>query len=373
MSFYDQLQQYPWNDVQAAIQSASASDVESTLGKTHLDIMDFAHLVSPAASDYLETTAQRANRLTEQRFGKIISMFAPLYLSNFCTNSCRYCGFNSHNKVRRLALTPEQAEIEARHLYDEGFRHILLVSGEAPKIVTLDYLSEVVARLRPMFGSISIELYPMDTDDYKHLISCGVDSLVIFQETYNQDQYAIVHPRGRKSDYQWRLGTPERGGEAGFRKLGLGVLLGLQDWRTDAFFMALHARYLLKQYWKSQITVSFPRIVASAGAYQPPCPVSDKDMVQLIVALRLLLPDAGLVLSTREVPELRDNLIPLAVTSMSAGSRTDPGGYTQEDEAEEQFEIADHRSATVVAEVIYEKGYEPVWKDWDAAFLRQEG
>jgi 2-iminoacetate synthase len=334
-------------------------------------MLDFIHLVSPAAEPYLEQIAQRANRITEQRFGRTISMFAPLYLSNFCTNSCRYCGFSSKNSVKRLALTPDQAETEASYLRREAVQHILLVSGEAPGIVSLDYLSDVLDRLRPMFASISIELYPMDTKSYRHLIHRGVDGLVVFQETYNEAQYSIVHPRGKKNDYRWRLGTPERGGAAGFRRLGLGILLGLQDWRADGFYMALHARYLLKHYWKSLVTISFPRIQAAAGGYQPPYPVSDANMVQLMVALRLLLPDASLILSTRENPSLRDNLIPLAVTSMSAGSRTDPGGYTQEGAAEAQFEIADHRSAAAISEVIRHKGYDAVWKDWDAAFLRQ--
>jgi len=371
MSFYEYSRQYRWEDIERAVRMVSEADVERALGKQHPDMADFISLMSPKAELHIEEIAQRANRLTEQRFGKVISMFAPLYLSNFCTNSCRYCGFNSKNSVRRLTLTPDQAEAESKHLYEQGFRHILLVSGEAPKIVSLPYLTSILDRLRHRFASISIELYPMATEDYSELIANGVDGLVVFQETYDERQYGEVHPRGRKSDYQWRLGTPERGGSAGFRRLGLGVLLGLSNWRVEGFFLALHARYLLKHFWRSQVTISFPRIQAAAGGYQPPHPVSDAEMVQLIVALRLLLPDASLVLSTREAPQLRDDLIPLAITSMSAGSRTDPGGYTQESEAEEQFEIADHRSPSAIADVIYRKGYEPVWKDWDTAFLRR--
>lgn len=370
MSFYEHARQYRWEDIEKAVRTASEADVEKALGKQHLDMADCISLMSPAAGLHLEEIAQRANRITEQRFGKIISMFAPLYLSNFCTNSCRYCGFNIKNPVKRLTLTPDQAEAESKHLYQQGYRNILLVSGDAPKIVSLSYLSSILERLRPRFASISIELYPMDTAAYSELIVNGVDGLVVFQETYNEEQYGEVHPRGKKSDYRWRLETPERGGAAGFRRLGLGALLGLSDWRVEGFFLALHARYLLKHFWKSQVTVSFPRIQSAAGEYQPPCPVSDADMVQLMVALRLLLPDAGIVLSTREVPQLRDDLIPLAITSISAGSRTDPGGYTQESEAEAQFEIADHRSPATIAELICRKGYEPVWKDWDSAFLR---
>ncbi len=373
MGFYEHLKQYEWEDIETAVRNASEADVERALGKQHLDVSDIVSLMSPAAGSRLEVMAQQANQITERRFGKVISMFAPLYLSNFCTNSCKYCGFNSKNPVKRLTLTPDQVEVESRHLYDQGFRHILLVSGEAPEIVSLPYLGSVLERLRPMFASISVEIYPMDTPSYSELVTNGVDGLVVFQETYNEEQYGNFHPRGKKSNYPWRLGTPERGGAAGLRRLGLGVLLGLSDWRAEGFFLALHARYLLKHFWKSQITISFPRIQAAAGGFQPPHPVSDAEMVQLMVALRLILPDASLVLSTREAPQLRDDLIPLAVTSMSAGSRTDPGGYTQETEAEQQFEIADHRSPADIAEVIYRKGYEPVWKDWDSAFLRDHG
>jgi 2-iminoacetate synthase len=369
MSFYDVMKAYAWTEVQSTIQGASARDVERALEKPHPDMNDFMSLVSPAAEPFLEKIAQRANQITEQRFGKTISLFAPLYLSNFCTNHCRYCGFNAQNRVKRLMLSPDQAEVESRHLYGQGFRHILLVSGEAPERVTIPYLTAVLDKLRPLFASISIELYPMTTPEYGALIQKGADGLVVFQETYHEEKYRGFHPRGRKSDYGWRLGTPERGGAAGFRRLGLGVLLGLDDWRADGFFMALHARYLMKHYWRSQVTLSFPRIQAAASGFAPPDPVSDRDMVQLMVAIRLLLPDAGLVLSTREPPSLRDHLIPLAVTSMSAGSRTDPGGYTQDDGAEAQFDIADHRSAADMAEIICRKGYEPVWKDWDAAFL----
>ena len=370
MSFYEYIQQYSREEIGQTVQATTDNDVVRALGSRNLSMTDFAHLLSPTALHHLEDMAQQAQQITRQRFGKVISMFAPLYLSNFCTNSCRYCGFNIKNPVKRLTLTPDQVEEESKHLHQLGFRHILLVSGEAPKVVDLEYLGRITERLRPRFPSISIELYPMDTTSYKALIGMGVDGLVVFQETYDEEQYKIVHPRGKKSDYQWRLATPERGGEAGFRRLGLGALLGLTDWRTEVFYLALHARYLLKKFWKSHVTLSFPRIQSAAGEFQPPCPVTDRDMVQLMVALRLLLPDVSFVLSTREAPQFRDDLIPLTITTMSAGSRTDPGGYTQDSEAEAQFEIADHRSPEAIAEIICQKGYEPVWKDWDTAFLR---
>ncbi len=369
MSFYDEVKRYRWEEIKKRIQSASVSDVERALTAEHLGLEDFISLVSPVAQPYLEEMAQRAHRLTEQRFGKVIALFAPLYLSNVCTNSCVYCGFNVENLVVRLTLTPDQAEAEGKYLHQQGFRHLLLVSGEAPMVVTMPYLLSVLERLRPLFASISIELYPMDIADYKELIANGVDGLVIFQETYDEKRYKEVHLGGKKRDYRWRLETLERGGEAGFRRIGIGALLGLSDWRVEGFFLALHARYLLQHFWKSHLTISFPRVQSAAGGYKPPYPVSEAQMVQLLTALRLFLPDAGLVLSTREFPYLRDHLIPLGITSMSAGSRTDPGGYAQNSKAEAQFEIADHRSPQAVAEVICQKGYDPVWKDWDSAFL----
>jgi 2-iminoacetate synthase len=369
MEFYDELKRYPWDEIENHIESRTASDVERALAAQSPKLEDFVSLLSPAAEPYLEAIAQRAHRLTEQRFGRVISLFAPLYLSNVCVNSCVYCGFNVHNPVARLTLTAEQAEAEAQCIHEMGFRHILLVSGESPHIVTTDYLHAVLEKLRPLFASISIEIFPLDTGAYSDLIDQGVDGLTVFQETYHEKRYRDFHLGGKKRDFRWRLGTPERGGEAGFRRLGLGALLGLCDWRTEGFFLGLHAHYLLRSFWKSHVAISFPRLCPAAGAYEPPFPVSDANFVQLLTALRLFLPDAGLVLSTRESPHFRDHLIPLGVTSMSAGSRTDPGGYTQGAEAEAQFEIADERPPHVVAEVIRKSGYEPVWKDWDPAFL----
>jgi 2-iminoacetate synthase len=370
MSFYDELKQYDWKEIRSGIASRSEADVIKALSAKMLTLDDLMSLVSPAAEPFLEEMAQGAHRLTERRFGKVISLFAPLYLSNVCTNRCVYCGFNAGNDIERLTLSVDQAEAEAKHIRDLGFRHILLVSGEAPQIVPTRYFKEVAERFRPLFASISVEIYPMLSKDYEELIGSGVDGLVVFQETYNEDLYKDLHPAGKKSNYRWRLETTDRGGQAGFRRIGIGALLGLSDWRTETFFLALHARYLLRRFWKSQIAISFPRLRPAAGAFQPLEPVSDFHMVQMLTALRLFLPDAGLVLSTRESSGLRDHLIPLGITSMSAGSRTEPGGYTQPDEAEAQFQIADERSPDVVAEVIRQRGYEPVWKDWDAAFLQ---
>lgn len=370
MSFYDEIKRTNWNEIEREIETRTADDVESALGAATLNAYHFISLLSPAAGPYIEEMARRAHSLTRQRFGKTISLFAPLYTANFCSNMCAYCGFNAKNPIERLALTPRQALEEAEFIHGLGFRHILLLSGEAPKISSLEYFIEVCDLIRPLFPSISVEIYPMSVDQYRALIEHGVDGLTVFQETYNEELYPRYHLGGKKRNYRWRLETPDRGGEAGLRRIGLGALLGLDNWRVEGFHMGLHAMYLMKKYWKSQVFISFPRLRPAAGAFQPMHPVSDADLVQLLTALRLFLPDTGFTLSTRESAELRDHLIPLGITSMSAGSKTDPGGYThpQGSEAEAQFRIADDRSPEIVADAIRRFGYEPVWKDWDEAF-----
>ena len=368
MSFYEELKKFPWTEVEGEIERRTASDVRAALDARTVGLEAVLSLLSPAADQFLEEMAARAHRITRQRFGNTIGLFAPLYLSNVCVNSCAYCGFNSRNAIERLTLTPAQAEKEAEYIHAMGFRNILLVSGEAPKIISMEYLADVVKRLRPLFPSISVEIYPMSAEQYGGLAERGVDGLVIFQETYNEALYETVHLGGKKRDFRWRLETPDRGGSAGLRRIGLGALLGLGNWRAEGFYLALHSQYLMRRFWKSQVSISFPRLRPAAGGFQPALPVSDRDLVQLLTALRLFLPDVGFTLSTREHATLRDNLMPLGITMMSAGSRTDPGGYTQEKEAEAQFEIADHRSPEEVAGMIREKGYEPVWKDWDQAF-----
>ncbi|MBI4775866.1 MAG: 2-iminoacetate synthase ThiH [Deltaproteobacteria bacterium] len=369
MSFSEEIEKLDWENVRSTIAGVTARDVERSLQTERRTFRDVLSLLSPAAESYLESMAQIAHNITVRRFGRIIQMYAPIYVSSECTNSCVYCGFNRHNAIERATLTLDEAAREGEILHREGFRHVLLVSGESPRHASVDYLCAVAERLRPLFASISIEVYPLDTDEYRALIASGVDGLTIYQETYHKGRYAEVHPAGRKRNYKWRLDTTDRGGEAGFRRLNIGALLGLSDWRIEGAYMAFHAAYLTRRFWKSQISVSFPRLRPAAGGYEPEFPVSDPQMVQLMCALRLFLPDAGLVLSTRESRELRDNLVPLGVTQMSAGSKTAPGGYASKPEAEGQFEVSDKRSPGEVAHMIASRGYEPVWKDWDAAFL----
>jgi 2-iminoacetate synthase len=369
MTFFDVMQQYEWNTFRKEIHKRTDLDVENALSAAVPSMDDMMSLLSPAAEKYLEAMAQRSHRISLQRFGSTIALFAPLYVSNVCTNHCVYCGFNASNSIERKTLSLEEAVREGRHVHGMGFRHLLLVSGEAPGLVPVEYFTELTRRLRSLFSSIAVEVYPMSTEDYVNLDGAGVDGLVVFQETYDQNLYREIHPAGRKRDFRRRIETPDRGGQAGLRRLGLGALLGLTDWRVEAFFLGLHARYLLKKYWRSQVTISFPRLRPAAGSYHPAAPVSDVELVQMMTALRILLPDVGLVLSTRETPDFRDHLIPLGVTTMSAGARTEPGGYTDAGNSEPQFDVADRRTPEEVVSAIRAKGYDPVWKDWDASFI----
>lgn len=327
-------------------------------------------LVSEAAGKFLEDMAGLARGVTAKRFGRVVQLYAPLYLSNHCRNACLYCGFNTENRVARRTLSLDEVMEEARHLHGQGIHQILLVSGDCPEQVPEAFLAECASRLKRIFPSVAIEVYPLEEAGYRSLCQAGVDGLAIYQETYSREVYRRMHPAGPKSDFDFRLAAPERGGAAGFRQLGIGALLGLDDWRLEACLLAHHAAYLMKHFWRSQVSISFPRLRPAAGGFQPPHPVSDRQLAQMICALRLALPDAGLVISTRESPQFRDNMAGIGVTRMSAGSRTSPGGYLDEQgpAAEEQFSVHDGRSVAEVAAAIRNRGYETVWKDWDRGF-----
>lgn len=369
MTFLNEFNQWTPLRVQQLTDAAGPAQVEQALGNEHLSLTDLAALLSPAAEDYLEPLAQRAHRLTQQRFGKTIQLYAPLYLSNACCNSCLYCGFNADNRMERRTLSLDEVEAEAQILHERGFRHIQLLTGEAPGAVENAYLAAAVQRIRPLFSSISIEVYPMDADGYAQMVAAGVDNLTVYQETYERSLYDKLHPYGPKRDFDWRLNTAERGGSAGLRSIGIGALLGLSDWRKEGFYVGLHARYLAKHFWRSRINLSFPRLRPADGGFKPLAPVSDAALVQLICVMRLLMPDSALVLSTRESATLRDHLLPLGITQISAGSSTSPGGYGQQAESKQQFAIDDDRNAEEICAMLRAQGYDPVFKDWDRAFL----
>ncbi len=327
-------------------------------------------LIAPAAQAYLEDMANAAHRLTVQRFGKTISLYAPLYVSNYCCNQCLYCGFNCNNEYERCRLTVEEAVNEARIIHKEGFTDLLLVSSEDRQFITVGYLCELAQQLRGMFSSLSLEIHQLETSEYKQLFEAGVDGVTLYQETYDPEVYAQYHLKGPKSDFNRRLRACDSFGLAGMRKLGLGVLLGLTDWRLEALALGMHGHYLMKQFWRSKISFSFPRLrpANKVQAQQFDHLMSDQDLVQMLLALRLCFADAGLVISTRESARLRDAMVPLGVTKMSAGSKTNPGGYGQKDKTLEQFAIDDTRCPAEVAHMLKTKGIEPVWKDWDTGF-----
>lgn len=355
--------------LQARLAAVRPADVELSLSKSDLDPDDLLNLLSPAAADFLEPMARRAYQITRSRFGRIMKLYAPLYLSNVCSNACVYCGFNAGNRIPRRTLTLEEVRSQAAYLSAQGFQSLLLVSGESPAALPVEVLETCIRELKSSFPEMAIEVYPLGQEDYRRLGDAGLYSLAIYQETYCREVYQAVHPAGRKRDYAWRLATPERAAAAGVRQVSLGVLLGLADFRVDVFYAAMHARFLQKQYWRTLAGMSFPRIRKAEGNFQPPHPVSDRDFVQLVTALRLFLPDSPFSLSTREPAELRNHLLPLGFTQVSAGSSTEPGGYGSRGRAADgpgsQFQVEDTRTPAEMAAVLNARGLEPVWKDWE--------
>ncbi len=364
-TFINTFEDQNWDSTKSSIYSKTSKDVEVALSSSNRTLEDFKSLISPAAEPYLEQMAQMSHELTKKRFGKTIQMFAPMYLSNECNNICTYCGFSFDNKVKRKTLSTKEILEEVAVIKELGFNHILLVTGEANNTVHVDYFKKAIETIKPHFANISIEVQPLEEAEYKELQEAGVYSVLVYQETYHRDVYKTYHPKGKKSNFEYRLETPDRIGKAGIHKIGLGVLLGLEDWRTDSFFCALHLDYLQKKYWQTKYSISFPRMRPAEGIIEPNVIVSDKELVQLVCAYRLFNEHIELSISTRESETLRNNIIKLGATTMSAGSKTNPGGYAVEPESLEQFEICDERSPKQIAELITNAGYEAVWKDWD--------
>lgn len=364
MTFYDPYTAWRENEGSRQIESVTDGDVRRVLGKQTLSPSDFLCLLSPAAEAHLEQMAQKAHTLTISQFGRTMVLFTPLYLSNFCTNSCLYCGFNQNNRIARRQLTLAEVDAEARAIADTGLKHILILTGEAPATASVDYIEDCCKVLNRYFPAIGIEVYALSKKDYRRLIHAGVDNLAIYQETYNEPLYGRLHPKGPKRDYRFRLDTPERACQAGMRAVNIGALLGLDDWRCDAFFTGLHARYLQDRYPETEISVSLPRMRPHVGGFQPACIVEDRHIVQIMTALRLFMPRVGITISTRESARFRDRLLPLGVTRMSAGSCTAVGGHTEGDNGTGQFEISDERSTPEMVAMLRRAGWQPVYKDW---------
>jgi 2-iminoacetate synthase len=365
-TFADELAALPVDDLLAVAHGASPVVVDRALAAApgERTLEDAAALLSPAAAERLEDLAAASRRLTLARFGRTMHLYAPIYLSNECLTTCTYCGFARPLDVERKTLDESETLTEAGHLLSQGFRSLLLLTGEHERHTGVDFLEQHIRALRPLVPSIAVEVQVWSEREYRRLREAGCEGVVIYQETYHPGRYAEVHAAGRKRDYRWRLLGPERAGRAGMRRLGIGALLGLhEDWRYEAIVTAAHARFLQRRYWRSQVTVSVPRIRPSASGFQPQVVVGDRDLTHLVCALRLGLPDAGIALSTREPAPLRDGLHRVGVTHTSAGSHTEPGGYEHPGEAEEQFEIADLRPPAEVAASLRGMGYDVVWED----------
>jgi 2-iminoacetate synthase len=362
------------NDLTARLKRVAAADVTAALAKPRLEAGDLLALLSPAAEPWLEQMARQAQTLTRRRFGRVMKLYAPLYVSNECTNDCQYCGFSRGHRIDRRTLTLDEVETQAQFLADQGFHNLLLVSGESQGSVPSSFLHACLQRLKPRFSELSLEVYPLKAREYGDLAAAGLYGLALYQETYQREVYAAMHPSGEKRDYERRLLTPQVAAAAGLRQVALGALLGLADFRVDAYYLGLHARSLQKEYWRTHVALSFPRLRPATGGFVAPHPVSDNQLVQMIAALRLFLPDAPFSLSTREPAGLRDHLLGLGFTQMSAGSCTEPGGYPAhgasvgERPAAAQFTVEDQRSAADIAAELERLGFEPVWKDWDVGF-----
>lgn len=369
MSFIDTWKKHDFREVSRSIAAKSAADVARALAKPRgsLEMHDLAALLSPAAEPFLEEMAQEAHRLTLERFGRTMRLYAPLYLSNACANVCTYCGFSAHNRIKRKVLNPVEILADAKVLKAHGFENILLVTGETGH-VGKDYLASALRLLRPQFSGLWIEVQPLSQEDYAALGSEGMSAVMVYQETYDPAAYKLHHLSGPKADMLWRLETPDRVASAGIKKVGIGALFGLSDWRADAWFAGLHLRYVETALWRTRTSISFPRLRPHEGSPIDVTAFGERELVQAACAFRLLSPEVELSLSTRESERFRNKAFRIGFTSMSAGSRTNPGGYASEPDSLEQFEIDDARSPEEVARFLASQGYDPVWKDWDPAY-----
>ncbi len=369
--FSDELLNISWDETTERIARMDDDDVRRALAKRHLDVSDFMALISPAAEPYLETMAKLSRHYTEERFGKTMSMFIPLYITNSCTNSCVYCGFHRQNPMARTILTEEQIEAECIAIKRLApFENILLVTGENPAKAGMPYLRMAIATAKRHFANVKIEVMPLKAEEYEELTHHGLNGVICFQETYHRENYKLYHPRGMKSNFEWRVNGFDRMGQAGVHSIGMGALLGLErEWRTDVTMMAHHLRYLQKHYWRTKYSVNFPRMrPAHNEGFQPNCFVTDKELAQVTFAMRIFDNDVDISYSTREPQFIRDNMCTLGVTTMSAESKVNPGGYHTYPQALEQFDVSDSRTAREINERLKSFGREPVWKDWDATF-----
>jgi 2-iminoacetate synthase len=358
-----------WDRFEERVRSATADDVERALGRRPEAPADLAALLSVAAGERLEELAAAAAAETRRRFGRVVVLYVPLYLSNECTNRCSYCGFSREQDIPRATLDEGQVGAEFDRLKEHHFDHVLLLTGEDRRAAPVAYVRDAVARAHDRFASVGIEVYPMERGEYAELVAAGCEAITLYQETYHQPSYRTIHPGGPKRDFQRRLRAPADAAAAGMRSVGIGALLGLRDWRVEGMFLGLHGHVLRRAHWRTRLSIGFPRLHAQPDGSPPPVSMTERELTQLICAMRLAFPDADLVLSTRERAAFRDGMVGIGVTRMSAGSCTRPGGYAVDDGAGEQFAVVDDRDPAQVAATIEAGGFEAVWKDWDRGFL----
>ena len=342
-----------------------AGAVLKALEKDYLGPEDFGALLSPAAVPFMEEMAQRARLETRKHFGNAINLFTPLYIANYCENHCVYCGFSCNNRIKRGKLTPDEIEEELKTIAATGLQDILLLTGESRKGSSLEYIGEAVKLAAKYFKLVGIEIYPLNTDEYRYLHDCGADYVCVYQETYNPDKYEKLHVRGPKRVYPYRFNAHERALRGGMRAVAFGALLGLDDFRKDAFATGLHAYLVQQKYPQAEIILAPPRLRPFKNHEQiSPKDVHERQLLQVMLAYRLFLPFAGISLSTRESARFRDNVIGITATKISAGVKVGVGGHNKEEKGDEQFEISDPRSVEEVKTAIKNRGLQPVFVDY---------
>ena len=345
----------------------TAADVKRALAAEERSPEDFAALLSPAALPFLEEMAQCAQFETRKHFGNSVYMFTPLYIANYCENYCIYCGFNCHNKIRRARLKPEEIEKEMAAIAESGLQEILILTGESRKMSDVSYIGEACKIARKYFKVIGLEVYPMNSDEYQYLHECGADYVTVFQETYNSDKYETLHLAGHKRIFPYRVNAQERALMGGMRGVGFAALLGLDDFRKDAYATGMHAYLIQRKYPHAEIAFSCPRLRPIINNDKiNPMDVHEVQLLQVVTAYRLFMPFASITVSTRECARVRDNLVNIAATKISAGVSTGIGSHVEEleDKGDEQFEISDGRSVEQVYDALLSEHLQPVMSDY---------
>jgi 2-iminoacetate synthase len=363
--FSDAIKSFNLEPFLKKMNETSDNQVLEVLSKSRHNFDDLPVLLSPSAINLLSEMADVSAKIKQNRFGNIIQLYIPLYLSNKCSGSCIYCGFQNKIQNARVTLTVDQVLQEADFIYQKGFRNLLLVSGTTNDILQDHYLNRILEELSHTFTSVSIEIQPLEQKQYQNLVLSNLDGVTLYQETYNPKIYETVHKGGSKGDFLYRLDNMDRAACSGVRKLNIGALLGLMDFREEAAYLAFHCKYLIQKYWRTAIGVSFPRLRESEAGFKAPSPVSDRQLAQMIFAFRIIFPDIDLNISTREPPALRDLLAKTAVTYMSAGSKTNPGGYHLHSSSGKQFDMEDTRPVEEICDALHKNGLDVVWKDWN--------